>query len=176
MSRAAASIAAAALALAAMQAHGMINKCVDGKGKVSYQEGVCPQGTKQEKVTVMPGPQPAPPAKSATPAAALPGGMLPAKQDVADPRMDAAVAKLADYEGCQSAPGWSRTGEPAYRAWRAENAALLDRLPRSQRYMKVLVVERQRVQSRLARPETRKAFLDSCQSLAAPAAASRSRQ
>jgi len=165
-----ASIAAAALALAAMQAHGMINKCIDRNGKVSYQEGVCPDGTTQEKVTVMPGPQPAPQAAPAQAGDAASHELLGAKQDVADPRMDALVAKLARYEGCESAPNWSRTGEPAYQAWRAQNAELLDRLPRSQRYMKVLVVERQRVKSQLDRPETRGAFLDDCRALAQPAA------
>jgi hypothetical protein len=176
--RAAASIAMAAAALAALPAHA-ISKCTDAKGKVTYIEGACPAGSRQEKLTVMPGPQAAPEAQAATRAAPASGGkaaripptgLLPRGHDFPDGRLDALVPKLAQYEGCQSSPDFVKKGGPAaYEQWRANNAELLDLLPRSPRYMKMLVVERQRVTSRLARAETREAFLDSCDALAKPA-------
>jgi hypothetical protein len=180
MTRAAASIALAALALAALPAHA-INKCTDSKGKVSYVEGACPANSRQEKLTVMPGPgeAPAAPAASAAPgsrpmasdksARIRPSGLLPRGQDYQDGRMDKMVPTLAAYEGCQSSPDFVKRGGPAaYERWRAQNAELLELLPRSPRYMKLLAAERQRVQYQLGRAETRQAFLDSCDALAKP--------
>lgn len=172
-------IVAALLAAAALQAHA-INKCTDGKGKVSYVEGACPEGTRQEKVTVMPGPQGAPqpaaprggalhgqaPKRAPAPATSL----ISPNLEVQDPRMDAAVRKLAAYEACEAgSPDFAKKGGPgAYQEWRAQNAQWLDRLPHSSHYMKILAIERQRASSELHRPETRQAFLKSCLALAQP--------
>jgi hypothetical protein len=179
MMRAAASIAMAAAALAVLPAHA-ISKCTDAKGKVTYIEGACPADSRQEKLTVMPGPRDAPeaPAQAATRGAPragnkaariAPTGLLARGTDYPDGRLDALVPKLAQYEGCHSSPDFMKKGGPAaYEQWRAHYAELLDLLPRSPRYMRLLTAERQRVKSQLTRPETRQAFLDSCDALAKP--------
>ncbi|HVP32674.1 MAG TPA: DUF4124 domain-containing protein [Steroidobacteraceae bacterium] len=173
-------LAAALLAAAALQAHA-INKCIDARGRVSYVEGACPAGSRQEKVTVMPGPQDAP-QPSASPGGSMHGGPAPKRApapdtalispslEIQDPRMDAAIRKLATYEACEAgSPDFAQKGGPgAYQQWRAQNAQWLDRLPHSAHYMKILAIERQRASSALQRPETRQAFLESCLALAQP--------
>ena len=166
-----AAVAAAALALAATQAHAL-NKCIDPHGRVTYQNTPCPERSREQKVTVMPGPRREPPAPPADPAIAA--GLLPASQDRPDPRMDEVVATVARYEGCESAsPAFARANAADYQAWRRANGELLDRLPRSRHYMAVLRVERVRVQGELAQPDTRKAFIQSCEAELAPALAPR---
>jgi hypothetical protein len=174
---------AAVLALAALQAQA-ISRCTDAQGKVSYIEGACPPGSKQEKLTVSPPPQAAHPAPAGSPGRPAQGpgrtgstrstGLLPAIQDGPDPHMDALVRRLATYQGCEGAsPALARSIRPGYEEWHAQNAALLERLPHSQRYMKALSLERFRASSQLGRPETRKEFLDNCQALAQAAATQR---
>ncbi|HXF78272.1 MAG TPA: DUF4124 domain-containing protein [Usitatibacter sp.] len=167
MSRARASLAAAALALAAMPVHA-INKCVDHHGKVSYQNAPCPESSKEEKVTVMPGPAPSAPQAAATAKSASaygPTGLLRSDQDGADPRMDSVVSTLSTYEGCETAsPQFAQANRAKYSAWRSDNAELLDRLPHSSRYMKLLRIQRAHVQNQLADPGARKAYAGSCES------------
>jgi hypothetical protein len=172
-------LVAALLAAAALQVHA-INKCIDARGKVSYVEGACPEGARQEKVTVMPGPRDAPqPAASrggathgqaATRAPAPETSLVSPELEVQDPRMDAAIRRLASYEACEAgSPDFAKKGGPeAYQQWRAQNAQWLDQLPHSSHYMKILAIERQRASSALNRPETREAFLESCLALAQP--------
>jgi len=170
MSRAGAALATAALVLAALPAHA-INKCIDRHGKVSYQAAPCPESSKQEKVSVMPGPAPSPAqgAAAAKAPAFGPTGLLSEGEDRADPRMDAIVSTLATYEGCEiAAPQFARENAAKYAAWRAENAQLLDRLPHSGRYIKILQIERSRVQNQLGDPAARKAFAGSCESKLGP--------
>jgi len=179
MTRATTFVAALLAAAAALQAHA-INKCIDARGKVSYVEGACPEGARQEKVTVMPGPQGAsqPSAsrggaahgQAATRAPAPDTALISPGLEVQDPRMDAAIRRLASYEACEAgSPDFAKKGGPdAYQQWRAQNAQWLDRLPHSAHYMKILAIERQRASSELNRPETRQAFLESCLALAQP--------
>ena len=169
MRRAAAPVIAAALALAAMPAHAL-NKCIDRHGKVSYQSAPCPGQSREEKVTIMPGPARAAAAPKVDPAVAA--GLVPASGDRPDPRMDEVVSTVATYEGCASAsPAFARANDAHYQAWRDANAELLERLPRSRHYMTVLQAERVRVAGRLGEQGTRKAFLASCETELAPAIA-----
>ena len=162
-------LAAAALALAATQAHAL-NKCIDAHGKVSYQNLPCPEHSRQQKVTVMPGPRHDMPAPRTDPAIAA--GLLPAAQDRPDPRMDEAVSIVTRYEGCESAsPAFAHANAAHYQEWRRANGEILDRLPRSRHYMAVLQAERVRVRGELAQPDMRKAFLQSCEAELAPAIA-----
>ena len=169
MRHAAAWLGGAALALAATHAHAL-NKCIDAKGKVSYQSAPCPERSRQEKVSVMPGP-----ARQAAPKVdpAVAAGLLPAGEDRADPRMDEVVSMLADYEACEAAsPAFAKANDASYRAWRSTNEELLDRLPRSRHYMAVLQADRMRARGRLAQVG-HNAFVQSCEAEIGPAFAPR---
>jgi hypothetical protein len=134
-------VLAAALALAATDALA-INKCVDKAGKVTYQNGRCPEDAKQEVVKVAPPADPAP-------AAAAPGAVPRAAQapdaDPEDPRMLDLVSVLVGYEGCvRASPDFAKVRAAQYDRWRAGNAKLLARLEHSARYQEILEGARKR--------------------------------
>jgi hypothetical protein len=164
-------LATAALALAALDAQA-INKCVDGAGKVTYQEGPCAGQAKQQAMKV-----PVPAAKAPAPAAkAAPsrdtessGGVLARAQDRENPALQAVASTLALYEGCQAAdPALVAKHRAEYEAWRTRNREAIDELPRSRRYMVTLQSARQRVEGELSVKDTRAEFVRRCESQLLP--------
>ena len=120
---------AVALALAAPAAHA-INKCVDKAGRVTYQEGRCPDDAKEDQLKGLPAPGDA---GAASAAAAAGDG------DAEDPHMLDVVSVMVGYEGCtKAAPDFASTHAAQYDRWRAGNAKYLARLEHSARYQEVL--------------------------------------
>jgi hypothetical protein len=114
--------ALAALALAAGDA-AAINKCVDRGGKVTYQDGKCPDDARQDTVKT-----PEAPAPSAAPDSA------------ADEETALGLASIqSTFDGCAAAsPEFSTLYASDYDKWREMNKALLAKVERSPRYQQVL--------------------------------------
>lgn len=128
-------LAAAAIALSATDA-AAINKCVDKSGKVSYQEGKCPDDAKQDVLKAPPGSSPA--------------GPLAPEDDPEDQRLLDLVSMQLGYEGCAAAsPDFAQLYAADYKAWRARNAALLVRVDRSPRYQGVFKTGREQLRIQL---------------------------
>jgi hypothetical protein len=126
---------AAALALGATDARA-INKCVDKAGKVTYQDGRCPNDAKEDEVKGLPPPGDPGPA-SANAAGGRPGAS--GDDDAEDPHMLDLVSVMVGYEGCTKAfPGFAATHAEQYDAWRTGNSKYLARLEHSVRYQEVL--------------------------------------
>ena len=140
---------AAALVLAALPAHA-INKCVDKTGKITYQEGRCPDDAKQNQVQIL-----APPDDA--------GAALPGKNDVggADPEdsnMLNLVAVIVGYESCTKLqPDFATIHAQQYEEWRAANTKYLARLEHSARYQELLVQGRK---ENAAQPANSPEFLE----------------
>ena len=139
-------IAALGLGLAAGEV-AAINKCVDKKGKVSYQDGKCPDDAKQDVIKV------APAATSGAPAAAAESkAPLTPDEDKEDQRMLDAVATQSTYEGCGNvSPDFASRHAATYQAWRAANAEVLARVERSPRYQQVLENGRKQMADQVSR-------------------------
>jgi len=144
-------VLAAVLALAAGEAHA-INKCLDKKGQVTYQEGRCPDDAQENQFKPMPGPPP-----DANPGYAPPGTATPAEQE-------AAVTQLASvqlgYEGCTAAnPAFEQQHAAQYDAWRANNSVLLSRYGNTESYRAALAHGRQELKDN---PRQDREFLRFC--------------
>ena len=172
MRRAARCLAAAALALAALDAQA-INKCTDHAGKVTYQEGPCAGQSKQQAMKVpvqaaRPSSRPAAPTPKAYETETS-GGVLARAQDRENPRLEETASTLALYEGCESAdPLLVQKHRAEYEAWRTRNREAIEDLPRSRRYMAALQSARQRVQGQLSVKDTRAEFVRRCESQLLP--------
>jgi hypothetical protein len=117
-------VLAAALAWAASDARA-INKCIDKKGQVTYQETRCPDDAKANELK-----DPPPPGDS---------GPVPLKDDPEDPHMLDLVSVMVGYEGCTKAsPDFATIHAAQYEAWRTGNAKYFARLEQSPRYQQVL--------------------------------------
>jgi len=145
---------AAALLLAATQAHA-INKCVDKAGKVTYQEGRCPDDATQNQVQIL-----APPDN----AGAASSGAAFGSDDPEDPEMLNVVSVLLGYEGCTKAsPDFATTHAAQYETWRASNGNYLARLEHSARYQEVLAHgRRENAAQPLDSPEFREKYAHFC--------------
>lgn len=123
MSRAAALALACAALLAAGSADA-INKCVDKAGKVTYQDGKCPDDARSSGTIYVPPP--------ATPAAA-PGvpGAPPGPPPQTDPAMAAAEDTLAHWDYCNSIDTEFAVRHVArYDNWKRVNERLYGRVNR----------------------------------------------
>jgi len=131
MSRALALLCFAAALACALPA-AAINKCVDEKGKTTYQEGACAEGAKQGTVKI----DAAPAAKAAAPDTKP----LSPAEDKEDPRLLDLVSTQAGYDTCvEASPGFGERHAAEYDAWRGSRAELFARLARSPRYQATLV-------------------------------------
>jgi hypothetical protein len=121
---------AAALALAAPGARA-VNKCIDRTGKVTYQDGRCPDDAKQNEIKGL-----APIGDSGATAAMAASANA---DDPEDPHMLDLVSVMLGYEGCtKAAPEFATTHAEQYEAWRVGNGKYLARLEHSARYQEVL--------------------------------------
>jgi hypothetical protein len=148
----------AGLALASAPALA-INKCVDKAGKVTYQEGRCPDDTTENQLKGLPPPD--------DPGAASPraAGTAGSKgDDPEDPHMLNLVSVLISYEGCTKAsPDFAASHAAQYDAWRTGNAKYLARLEHSARYQEVLANGRKQNASQpLDSPEFREQYTRFC--------------
>lgn len=126
-------VTAILLALAATDA-AAINKCTDKAGKITYQEGKCPDNASQH-VIKPPTPRPAPDTRSRPEPVGGPGAD--------DKREDDTIVHLVSvqtgFEGCVNAsPGFAQRHAATYAAWRSDNASALARLESSERYRVIL--------------------------------------
>ncbi len=148
----------AALAFAAApQAHA-INKCVDKAGNVTYQETRCPGDAKEDQVKGVP-----PPGDPGAGAAGRYPALGPA-DDPEDAGMLNVVSVMVGYEGCtRASPEFAQVHAAQYGAWRAGNAAYLERLEHSPRYQEVLANgRRQNAAQPLDAPEFREKYARFC--------------
>ncbi len=123
-------LGAAACIVAALPA-GAITKCVDARGKTTYQESPCAEGAKQGTVKIDPAPVPGPPPGSIKP--------LSPAEDKEDPRMLDTVSTQAQFDNCTEASSdFAQRHAATYDAWRRSRAELFERLGRSPRYQAVL--------------------------------------
>lgn len=166
MNRPLASLAAAALALCALDA-AAINKCVDRNGKVTYQEAECPKDDKAQTIRPQTGGGPAPEEKEETAETRKP--VNPADDDKDDPRMMMTVSTLANYETCSMEPAFNEKHGATFNNWRSRNKENLARLERSVKYQGVLEQMRNQVRTQaVASPDK---FTTFCDATFAPAVA-----
>lgn len=147
---------AAGLLAAAPAAHA-INKCVDKAGKVTYQEGHCPDDAKENALKGLPAPDDSAAAPSGAPAAG-------SDDDPEDPHMLDLVSVVVGYEGCTRAlPDFATVHAAQYEAWRAGNARYLARLEHSPRYKEVLANgRRQNADQPIDSPDFREKYTHYC--------------
>jgi len=146
--------ALAALALAAADA-AAINKCVDRGGKVTYQDGRCPDDARQDTVKA-PG--------TPVPSAAWDAG--------ADEETALGLASVqSTFENCAAmSPEFSTMYASDYDKWRAVNEALLAKVESSPRYQKILENGRdQRREQGLLLPGNMERFAQYCSAQFIPA-------
>jgi len=144
---------AAALAFAATSASA-ITKCIDKAGKVTYQDGKCPDDSKTDalKITIPASPPPmstgAPdaPSGSSAPAASTPGGTAePAAPP--DPQMLEAATTQSTFDNCDVAsPGFTGRNGETYIGWRTQAGAILTKYESTPEYQRA--VENGRVKFR----------------------------
>lgn len=148
-------LAAALLALAAHDA-AAINKCVDKAGKVTYQEGRCPDDAKQDVLKLQDtgsGPSnadSAPPKAGAAPSKADPAVV----DDPENPQLRGLAATQSTYEACSAAsPDFAGLHAADYEAWRAANAALLAKAEPLPSYQRLLANGREQLRTQPANLE-----------------------
>jgi Domain of unknown function (DUF4124) len=118
-------LATALLALAAQDA-AAINKCVDKAGKVTYQEGRCPDDAKQDAFKLDPSPGPASADSVPAKAGAAPSKAEALADDPENPQLMGLASTQSTFEACSAAsPEFAERHAPDLAAWRAANAALL---------------------------------------------------
>ena len=156
-------LAAAFLSLAALDA-AAINKCVDKNGKVSYQEGDCPQDGKSEVIRT-----PVAPPSPDEPDAAPTKKSAPKSEagDPEDPHMQMLVSTLATYELCAVEPSFNTKYGPTFANWKSRNAALFERLGRSPRYQTALEASREQTKAQASKSIDK--FVVFCDTQFAPA-------
>jgi hypothetical protein len=121
----------ALLALTAQDA-AAINKCVDKAGKVTYQEGRCPDDAKQDALKL--DAAPAPSSADSAPLADDPG----------NPLLMGLASTQSTYEACSAAsPDFAGHHAADYEAWRAGNAAALAKAEGFASYRRLLAEGRE---------------------------------
>ena len=156
-------LAATFLSLAALDA-AAINKCVDKNGKVSYQEGACPEDGKSEVIRT---PPPAPSPDEADAAPARKSAPKSEAGDPEDPHMQMLVSTLATYELCAVEPSFNAKYGATFANWKSRNAALFDRLGRSPRYQTALEAAREQTKTQASKSIDK--FVAFCDTTFAPA-------
>ena len=144
---------AAALAFAATSASA-ITKCVDKAGKVTYQDGKCPDDSKTDalKIPIPVSPPPMstgsaePASGSGAPGASGSGGTAePAAP--ADPQMLEAASTQFTFDNCDVAsPGFTGRNGETYIGWRTQTAPILKKYESTPEYQRA--VENGRVKFR----------------------------
>ena len=135
---------AAALAFAATSASA-ITKCIDKAGKVTYQDGKCPDDSKTDALkTPIPTSPPPMSTGSATPAGSpAPGNAggpaAAAESAPEDPAVSDIAGTQATFDNCdQASPGFiGRNGE-TYNRWRQTNNAALSKYESTPEYQKAV--------------------------------------
>jgi hypothetical protein len=136
---------AAALAFAATSASA-ITKCIDKAGKVTYQDGKCPDDSKTDalKIPIPASPPPMStgspdaPSSPGAPAASNPGAAAePAAP--ADPLMLEVATTQYTFDNCdQAAPGFTGRNGETYNLWRQANSATLTKYEPTPEYQKAV--------------------------------------
>jgi hypothetical protein len=133
----------ALLALTAQDA-AAINKCVDKAGKVTYQEGRCPDDAKQDALKLDAAPAPSSADSAPLKAGAAPAKAEPLADDPGNPLLMGLASTQSTYEACSAAsPDFAGHHAADYEAWRAGNAAALAKAEGFASYRRLLAEGRE---------------------------------
>jgi hypothetical protein len=149
----------AAVCLALALPAGAINKCVDARGRVTYQEADCAEGARQDTLKIDAGPRAAPAGEAAK------APPLAPEEDKEDPRLLDLVATQVTYESCAEAdPAFGERHGATYDAWRKGYAEFFRHIDRSPRYQAVLERGREQSRNQYRAPVNRERLAKFCES------------
>ena len=167
---------AAALAFAATSASA-ITKCIDKAGKVTYQDGKCPDDSKTDALKI-PIPASPPLMSSGSPdASGAPAGSnagapaAPVEPAPETPEISDLAGTQATFDNCdQAAPGFiGRNGE-IYNRWRQVNNALLSKHEATPEYQRAVESRRAKFRNNIAPSSVAvQQFAQTCETQFAPA-------